>query len=239
MSRQEFSTDSQNSAVDLAHTLQSLNRGTVEIVFRPPSTYIVRLITLDGGQAQPASGQPQPIPTQPPPPQGVSAEVSWGKLVSPDFKARVVSIGQYIGCDPNHLMACIAFESGETFSPSIVNKVSGATGLIQFMPNTARALGTTTDALAEMSAVQQLDYVEKYFRPFKGKLFALSDVYAAILWPASVGQPDSTVLFVEGSKEYAENRGLDTNHDGQITKAETASLVQAKLEKGMSVIRRG
>jgi hypothetical protein len=58
-------------------------------------------------------------------------------------------------------MAAMAFETGETFSPSIKNKASGATGLIQFMRSTAKGSGTTTAALAEMTAVDQLDFVEK------------------------------------------------------------------------------
>jgi hypothetical protein len=233
MAQQQFTADSRDSAVDLARTLQSLNRGSVEIIFQPPNTYVVRLTTPDGGQT-PAP----PVPTPSPPPDA-AIEVAWGKLVGAEFKARVLSIAHNIGCDPSHLMACMAFESGESFSPSIVNQLSGATGLIQFMPSTARDLGTTPESLAAMSPVQQLTYVEKYFQPFKSKLLALSDVYMAILWPVSVGKPDSTVLFTDGSREYAQNRGLDTNRDGQITKAEAASLVQAKLEKGMSVSLRG
>lgn len=237
MAQQEFTADSRESAVDLARTLQSLNRGSVEIIFQPPNTYVVRLTTPEGGQT-PA---PQPVPPQPtpPPPREAPIEVAWGKLVGAEFKARVLSLAQNIGCDPNHLMACMAFESNETFSPSIVNQDSGATGLIQFIPSTARALGTTTDQLAAMNAVEQLAYVEKYFQPYKGKLLGLSDVYMAILWPVAVGKPDSTVLFADGSREYAQNRGLDTNRDGQITKAEAASLVQARLEKGLSVSLRG
>ncbi len=41
-------------------------------------------------------------------------------------------------------MAAMAFESARTFSADIVNKASGATGLIQFMPKTAEGLGTWT-----------------------------------------------------------------------------------------------
>lgn len=46
---------------------------------------------------------------------------------------------------------------------------SGATGLIQFMPATAQGMGTTTAALAAMSAVQQLDYVQRYFKPYAAR----------------------------------------------------------------------
>ena len=34
-----------------------------------------------------------------------------------------------------------------------------------------------------MTAEEQLDYVEEYFKTSKGKLKSLEDVYMAILWP--------------------------------------------------------
>lgn len=132
-------------------------------------------------------------------------------------------------------MACMAFESGETFSPSIYNAAgSGAVGLIQFMPSTARALGTAPGNLAALSAVDQLDWVEKYFQPYKGRLKTLSDVYMAILWPAAVGKPESSPLWSQAERPttYRQNAGLDANKDGVITKAEAASKVQSKLERG-------
>jgi hypothetical protein len=35
------------------------------------------------------------------------------------------------------------------------------------MSNTAISLGTSTDALSRMTAIDQLDYVEKYFLAYK------------------------------------------------------------------------
>lgn len=166
--------------------------------------------------------------------------LAWGKKVSKAFRDRVVAMGELLDVDPNHLMACMAFESGQTFSPSIRNGAgSGATGLIQFMPATAQALGTTTDALAKMSAVKQLDYVEKYFLPRKGKLKTLEDLYMAILWPAGIGKPNDYVLFRKDDplnpKRYVQNAGLDYNGDGVITKAEAARKVGRQLEIGLGV----
>ena len=63
------------------------------------------------------------------------------------------------------------------------------------MPSTAQALGTTTDELASLTAVEQLEFVEKYFEPSNGKLSSLDDVYMAILWPVAVGKPRDYVLF--------------------------------------------
>lgn len=102
---------------------------------------------------------------------------------------------------PDFLMSCIAFETGETFSPKIKNAAgSGATGLIQFMPTTAKGLGTSVEKLAAMSATKQLDYVKKYFKRFKGKLSTLEDVYLAILYPAAIGMSKEATLFKKGKR---------------------------------------
>ena len=161
--------------------------------------------------------------------------LAWGKKVDAEFREEVEWISRNLGVDPNHLMAAMAFETGETFSPSIKNPGSSATGLIQFMEATAKAMHTTTAKLARMTAVEQLEYVHRYFEPYAEQLATLADVYMAILWPKAVGKLDSYILWTkDGSpKTYAANKGLDTNKDGVITKAEAASKVHAKLLKGM------
>ena len=158
----------------------------------------------------------------------------WGARVSREFRDRIHWIAEDLQMDTvdgaDDLMTCIAWESGRTFSPDIKNMAgSGATGLIQFMPATATSLGTTTSALAEMPAEDQLNYVYKYFRPFKGRLQNLGDVYMAILWPAAVGKPDSYVLWEKGSRPttYRQNAGLDVDSDGRITRAECLSKLKA------------
>ena len=166
-------------------------------------------------------------------PAGAAGEIAWGAKVSADFKQKVIQISGTLRINPSHLMAAMAFETGETFSPSIVNPVSGATGLIQFMPRTARGLGTTVQALAQMTPVEQLDFVLKHFLPQKGRLSTLSDVYMAILLPSAIGKAEDSALFSKPSIEYEQNAGLDKNRDGVVTKAEAASLVDFKLQRGM------
>lgn len=161
--------------------------------------------------------------------------ICWGARVTGKFKANVLQIAKSLEIDPGYLMAAMAFESGESFSPAIKNAAgSGATGLIQFMPRTAKGLGTTTEDLAKMSAVEQLAYVEKYFQRFRGKCKTLSDVYMAILWPVAVGKPESYVLFdkEKDGKRYTQNAGLDSNQDGQVTKQEAANKVLKKWQRG-------
>lgn len=161
-------------------------------------------------------------------------KIAWGAKVSPVFKERVLWLARDLGMNPDELMACIAWESGETFSASVKNKAgSGATGLIQFMPSTAKTLGTTTEALAKMTPEDQLNYVWKYFAPFKGKLNNLGDVYMAILWPKAVGKSDDFVLFDRGAA-YRQNAGLDKNKDGKVTRGECLVKIQDKLAKGLT-----
>lgn len=166
-------------------------------------------------------------------------EIAWGAKVSSTFKDRVLWIEEDLGINADYLMACMAWESGESFSPAKKNMAgSGATGLIQFMPSTARMLETTTAELAKMSAEDQLNYVWKYFEPFGGKLNNLGDVYMAILWPKGVGKSDDFVLFDRGVA-YRQNAGLDKNKDGKVTRGECLVKIHEKLAKGKTVGYRG
>ena len=166
-----------------------------------------------------------------------AGQLAWGGHVSDRFRNRVVDLCGTLAIDASDLMACMAFESGETFRPDVRNAAgSGAVGLIQFMPSTAIALGTTVDRLAAMSAEQQLDYVERYFAPRAGRLKNLGDVYMAILWPAAIGKSDTATLFDRNDAQhplrYRLNAGLDVDRNGVVTRSEACAKVRAKLAKG-------
>lgn len=145
------------------------------------------------------------------------------------FRQKVVEIADRLLIDPNFLMAVMSFESGGTFSPKVKNPGSSATGLIQFMRATAIGLGTTVGALADMSAIDQLDFVEKYFAPHKGKLLTIEDTYMAVLFPKAIGKGRDFVLFERGTAAYKVNKGLDINGDGKITVGEAAKKVKDRL----------
>ena len=152
-----------------------------------------------------------------------------------EFTKGVSELAKKYDVPEDYLYAAMGFESGGTFSPSKRNEAgSGATGLIQFMPDTAKGLGTTTDALSKMTRAQQLKYVDKYFSGTLNKGASLSDVYMSILMPAAVGKPDNTVLFGPGGimpGGYAQNAGLDLNKDGKVTKAEATKRVESYLPR--------
>jgi hypothetical protein len=104
--------------------------------------------------------------------------------------------------------------------------------LIQFLEKTANGLGTTTADLANMTAVEQLDYVKKYFEPYKDRIKNFGDVYMAVHWPKGVGKDDSYVMYEAGSDSYNANKGLDTNGDGTVTRGETLARLFSATGKG-------
>lgn len=133
----------------------------------------------------------------------------------------------------NWLAGCMAFETGCTFSPTIRNPKSGAVGLIQWTGVGAKASGTTQDALAKMSATQQLSFVGDYFEPYARGIHTFSDMYMAILWPSAIGKPEDYPIMSAGELAYKQNRGLDTNKDREITKGEAAARARAVYNEGM------
>ncbi len=161
--------------------------------------------------------------------------IAWGAKVSPEFKAKVIKIGKNLDISPDFLMTCMAFETGETFSPKEPNKAgSGAIGLIQFMPSTAIYLKTTVEKLAAMSAVAQLDYVEKFLKDYKKKMHTLEDTYMAIFHPIAIGKDANSVLFEQGKNtEYDKNAGFDKDGDKKITIAEISAHIRKMYNKGL------
>lgn len=142
------------------------------------------------------------------------------------FVDKVKAIAAKYNTTPEELMSVMHFETGGSFSPSQRNAAgSSATGLIQFLSSTAEGLGTSTEALANMDRIEQLDYVDKYLAgtPIKN-LGAVSgeDLYMAVFHPASVGKESDAVLFEQGSRAYEMNKGLDSEGKGYITKADAS-----------------
>lgn len=147
----------------------------------------------------------------------------------PAFDAKLDKVASNLGIRSEDLRQVIKFETGGTFSPSVKNPGSSATGLIQFIGSTAKGLtGKDTEQaalefLSSMTAEEQLDYVEKHLKPYAGRIKSFEDLYMAILRPSAIGKPNDYPLFKEGSEAYNKNDGLDLNKDGIITKLEASS----------------
>jgi hypothetical protein len=163
-------------------------------------------------------------------PDSVDAQkIDVSTIQDPDFKKKLEKVAAALGTTPNAMLAVMKQESG--VNPAAQNKSGGATGLIQFMPDTARRLGTTTDDLRKMDGVQQLDYVYKYYKMTGVGDGSAGDLYMATFMPKYIGYPDNHVLGADGDHGfsgavYRQNKGLDRNHDGKITVGDVKSSVQ-------------
>jgi hypothetical protein len=191
---------------------------------------------IDGIRAGAVAPAPGTVPNS----VDATGVLVWGARVAQDFRVRVRQMGDSLNINPDWLMAVMGFETGYTFDPTTSNPGSSATGLIQFIDRTARGLGTTTTALRRMTAVQQLDYVEKYFAQYASRITNLGDCYMAVLWPVAMGRPDSYVMWAKVgtySAEYAANAGLDVNRDDQITRGEAVARVNTSLMRGQQFAR--
>jgi hypothetical protein len=153
------------------------------------------------------------------------------------FVSAIKGVAQNNSIQPDWLARVIAFETANTWSPSVRNPGSTATGLIQFIESTAKSLGTSTEALSTMSRDEQMVYVDKYLQQYKGKIKNFGDLYMAIHYPKGIGQDDTYVMYREGSAEYAGNRNLDSNGDGTVTRAEAVQNVISRTPSKGAVLR--
>jgi hypothetical protein len=138
--------------------------------------------------------------------------------IDQDFAASIESFGNDLGVDPMYLANVMYAES--RLDPSVKNMAgSGATGLIQFMPQTAANLGTTTDELSRMTPVEQMEYVRRYFSADNlgaGRLRDLQNnpsqhnVNMAVFLPSMIGKPVDTQI---PQKYWRQNGSIRTPAD--------------------------
>ena len=148
-----------------------------------------------------------------------------------DFINKVKEIAPRVGLDPNWLMAIMNFESAGTFSPSVTNSL-GYVGLIQFGDSARKTLGVTKEQLKAMTAVEQLDYVEKYYNMYKGKYKSYVDAYFAVFFPLAIGKPDDWVIEGGGltaKQIYDANPAFRNVKDGKLRVWEVKKTMLEKL----------
>ncbi|MCF7905987.1 lytic transglycosylase domain-containing protein [Candidatus Gracilibacteria bacterium] len=149
-------------------------------------------------------------------------------LNNPDFSNKLNDVCGRLGIDRSWLEKVMWKES--SVNTKALNKI-GAVGLIQFLPRTASSLGTSTGALRMMSGVDQLDYVEKYFSPYKGNLYSVEDLYIATFYPGALGKSDNFVLGSEKGDDYArriaeQNKGM-SHGSSYLTRADIERFINS------------
>lgn len=135
------------------------------------------------------------------------------------FEQKVRDVGEALNVPAEWLMAIMYSES--KFDASVTNfKGSGATGLIQWMPISAKELGITLQQLKNLNHLDQLDYVYQYLQTAReryGEYETLTDLYLAVLFPKALDEDYCYALYAKPSRAYTQNSGLDENKDGRVT----------------------
>ena len=151
-------------------------------------------------------------------------------------RTALIAAANKLGINPDWLATVISFETAGTFSPSIVNRAgSGAFGLIQFMPNTARnILGTSTadEAVRIGKAMSFGEQLTRMVIPyFSGrKMSSLEDVYLAVFYPAAMNKPGSYIIGATPGAVYTQNAGFDKSGKGFITRDDVTSRLRSLYE---------
>lgn len=168
------------------------------------------------------------------------------KELGPEFLISAQKLASKYNVRVEDLLANMYAES--RLDPKAINPKGGASGLIQFMPETAKGLGTSVEEIRNMSAIDQLKYVEKYFDQFgleklgkvqkeKGQTVSASSLYSTVFLPKFKEAPENTIFGVKDSQEllpgtklsmgkiYEQNASLDLNKDGKITKEELGTKI--------------
>lgn len=135
-----------------------------------------------------------------------------------DFYPKLVQISSEVGMSPEDLIAVMISESGMKSDAS--NPNGGATGLIQFMPNTLKSLkyqGTSND-FGKLQGQEQLDWIKKYIvnqtKMNGGPFTSAAQYYVANFFPVALKLPgirkgDPSTIFVEENPKTV-------NVDGKI-----------------------
>jgi hypothetical protein len=133
-------------------------------------------------------------------------------------------------CDKLHLLSVMMAESGVYASAR--NPNGGATGLIQFMPQTLKNLGWKghPEEFAGMPADKQLSYVRLYLLPHAGKLGSIASLYCTVFLPADTAlasDPEFQLVVLGGRRSWAymPNKGFDADKNGAIEVREMEEAV--------------
>lgn len=154
----------------------------------------------------------------------------WSKLkgvsedLTPKFCDKVIEVANNVKCDPEDLMAILYVESrfDHTFTSKSNDKKDDYTGLIRFKQEDRKAadetnvsgLDVTNTELKNMTAIEQLDYVEKYISNRKSNTenaLTLEDLARMICYEKEEAGTKKMLYAKSGTKAYGKNRNLDSD----------------------------
>ena len=133
-------------------------------------------------------------------------------LQIPGVKNRLEQLAAKHGFTVDEILTVIQKESN--FKTTAENPKSKATGLIQFMPDTAKGLGTSIEEIKEMNALAQIDVIDKFFTQnhTKGQ-----HPYVTVAYPRAARMGMDDVIATKDSV-IAKQNPVWQDKDGNVTK---------------------
>lgn len=145
------------------------------------------------------------------------------------FVTEVNRIAKKLGIASNWLLIAMWKES--TLQTTAVNKLNGASGLLQWTRSTAKGLGTSVEAIRKMNYMQQLALVERYFTPYKKYLRNYLDLYLVVFLPKALTMPTDWKFAVPGvsNAELLRLNPIDYDKNGYLDRRDFATYVYKGL----------
>jgi len=138
----------------------------------------------------------------------------------------LIPIANRLNTKAEYLYAVIQHEShGHT---TALNPYTNAVGLIQFIPSTLAGWGITTDSCYNMNMFEQVQLVERYYKPYSGYNFNNPiKLFLCSFYPRGLKEWDNNeyIFGSERSIQFAniiakQNKGFDLNKNKLITMEE-------------------
>jgi hypothetical protein len=199
-------------------------------------------------EGAPSASTPYPARNGPAVDRGTVRQQKFPWSTDQPFLTKVKEVASSLGFSPIDLLACMNLETNRSFDPAIDNGLAkdsaglGYVGLIQFGNDACSALRITKSQLVAMTRVQQMDYVEKYFRlngwP-NGKVPnpSIANIYLTILLPvAKFYEADQVIASASDpktAKYYTPNSGSfdPSPKKGYFTPTMVAAAVQIHVNE--------
>lgn len=168
-------------------------------------------------------------------------------LSDADTNAAVEKLADNLGVSVDEVLDILEAES--MYKSDAVNPTSGATGLIQFMPDSRevnyKTIGGkqyTMSEIAQMSPVQQLELAEKYFKGVGYKPNSGKPLYLAVAYPESLNTKANDILISADTEDPKQQAILKQNPNwldanGNMTGASIASYGAPDSNYGAAEIK--
>lgn len=133
-----------------------------------------------------------------------------------------LEVARPLNLDISDLATVVSIESN--FNEKAVNKYTGASGIIQFMPTTAQELGYNISQVRAMTFNEQAKLAKKYLEKKNARGLRGVDLYLSVFYPVSVGKEN----FVYPNSVYSVNSGLDYDKNGKLTYSDIKRFFESK-----------